>query len=132
MDPDIERRIRSAYAAFARGDLEGTLADFDAESEVASPDYALEGGSLKGREGAAASFQGTLEWVKIDSIEIEELLEGPEGVLAMIRMRGEGRTSGVPVDVVYAHAIELDDVRVRRITWFDTREEGLAAVGLAS
>ena len=47
--------------------------------------------------------------MSVESVDIEELLEGPKGVLAMIRLHGEGRASGVPVDVRYAHAIELED-----------------------
>jgi ketosteroid isomerase-like protein len=131
MDPDLERRIRGAYEAFARGDVESVLDNFDAGSQVASPEYALESGEAEGREAAAASFRGTLEWLSLESLDIEELVEGPDGVLVMIRLRGEGRASGVPVDVRYAHAIEFDDDRVQRFTWFETREEGLAAVGLA-
>ena len=131
MDPDLEKRIRGAYAAFERGDVEAVLDNFDPDSRVANPDYALEGGEASGREAAATSFLGTLEWLSLESIDVEELLEGPDGVLVMVRLRGEGRGSGVPVDVRYAHAIELDDDRIRRFTWFETREEGLAAVGLA-
>jgi len=131
MDPDLERRIRGAYEAFVRGDVETVLDNFDPDSQVANPDYALESGSAAGREAAASSFLGTLEWMSLDSIDVEELVEGPEGVLVMVRLRGEGRGSGVPVDVRYAHAIELDGDRVRRFTWFETREEGLAAIGLA-
>jgi ketosteroid isomerase-like protein len=131
MDPDLERRIRGAYAAFERGEVDTVLENFDSDSQLASPEYALEGGEAAGRDAAAASFLGTLEWLRLESIDVEELLEGPDGVLVMVRLRGEGRASGVPVDVRYAHAIEFDDSRVQRFTWFETREEGLAAVGLA-
>jgi ketosteroid isomerase-like protein len=131
MDPDTERRIRAGYAAFARGDLDAVLENFDAQSEVASPDYALESGEAEGREAAAGAIGGTLEWMNVETLDIEELVEGPRGVLVMIRLRGEGRASGIPVDVRYAHAIELDGQRIQRLTWFETREEGLAAVGLA-
>ena len=130
MDPDLERRIRGTYEAFARGDVDSVLDNFDEGSRVANPEYALEGGEAEGREAAAASFQSTLEWLNLESLDIEELVEGPKGVLVMIRLRGEGRGSGVPVDVRYAHAIEFEDDRVQRFTWFETREEGLAAVGL--
>jgi ketosteroid isomerase-like protein len=133
MDPELEQRIRATYEAFARGDVEAVLANFDADSRVANPDYALEGGEAEGRQAAAATFQSTLDWLKLESIDVEEIAEGPDGVLVMIRLRGEGRASGVPVDVRYAHAIEYDveGNRVQRFTWFETREEGLAAVGLS-
>jgi ketosteroid isomerase-like protein len=131
MDPELEQRIRETYAAFARGEVDTVLDNFDEESRVANPEYALEAGEEEGREAAAATFQSTLDWLTLESLDIEELLEGPKGVLVMIRLRGEGRGSGVPVDVRYAHAIEFEDDRVQRFTWFETREEGLAAVGLA-
>jgi hypothetical protein len=44
MDPDLERRIRGTYEAFARGDVDAVLDNFDADSQVADPEYALEGG----------------------------------------------------------------------------------------
>ena len=131
MDPDIERRIRAGYEAFSRGDLEAALKDLAPEPRFVNPDYALEGGEVEGLEGVAAAFLSVHDWMVVDSIEVDEIVEGPDGYLVMVRILGEGRASGVPVDNRYAHVLEYRDERVHRFTWFNTREEGLAAVGLA-
>jgi ketosteroid isomerase-like protein len=130
MDPDMERRIRGGYEAFVRGDLEATLNEFAAEPSFVNPDYALEGGEVKGLEEVAAAFLSVHDWMRVDSIEVEEIVEGPDGYLVMVRVRGEGRASGAPVDAGYAHVLEYSGDRVHRFTWFETREEGLAAIGL--
>ena len=131
MDPDTERRIRAGYEAFQRGDLEATLRDFSGEPSFVAPDYALESGEREGRDAVAAAFQSVHDWMELDTIEPEELVEGPEGILVMARVRGRGRASGIPVDELYAHVLRYAGGRVQRFNWFETRAEGLAAIGLA-
>ena len=38
MDADLERRIRLAYEAFARGEIEAVLDNFEPDSQLANPD----------------------------------------------------------------------------------------------
>lgn len=130
MDADTERRIRAGYEAFGRGDLEAALRDFTADPRFVPPGYALESGERAGRDAVAAAFASVHEWMELSSIAPEEIVEGPDGILVMARVRGEGRASGVPVDERYAHVLVYRHGRVERFNWFDTREEGLAAIGL--
>ena len=130
MDPDNERRIRAGYAAFERGDLDATMEDFAVDTRFVNPEYALESGEREGREGVEDAFQSVHEWMKLESLDVEEVVEGPEGYLVVVRIQGVGRASGIPVDARYVHVLHYRDDRVYRFTWFDTREEGLAAIGL--
>ena len=78
--------------------------------------------------GSGGSLQ---ELFEIDSVQVDELREGPGGVFVMTRTRGRGRGSGIPNDVTQAHVLEVRDGRIARLAWFATREEGLAAAGLS-
>jgi ketosteroid isomerase-like protein len=129
MDPELERTIRESYAAFAAGDVERATAAFSSDASLVNPDYAMETGV---REGLASLRQGLtslLEQFEYQSLEIEEMLERPGGVLVVSRMRATGRASGAPIDERFTHVLRISDGRVKSWEWFRTREEGLAALG---
>ena len=79
------------------------------------------------REG----LQNLHEQFNYESLEILEIDEGPNGLLVVARLRATGRASGVPIDETFTHVFGLRDGVVVDYRWFRTREEGLAAAGLA-
>jgi ketosteroid isomerase-like protein len=131
VDPELERRIRAGYAAFARGDLETALEHFEPDATMTNPDYDLEAGVLRGRDEVAAALRSLHEWFEYEAVEIEDLIEGPEGVLVVVHFRARGRGSGVPADARFFHAFRTEEGRAAALSWFTTEEEGRRAVGLA-
>ena len=131
MDPSVERLIRDGYAAFARGDSDGLRRVFHPDAEYVNPPYAIESGIRRGVDELSGIWRGLHELFEIDSVQVDELREGPGGVFVMTRTRGRGRGSGIPNDVTQAHVLEVRDGRIARLAWFATREEGLAAAGLS-
>jgi ketosteroid isomerase-like protein len=131
MDPATERLIRQGYAAFARGDLAALRRAFHPDAEYVNPPYAIDGGTRRGVKELSGIWRSLHELFEIDSVQVDELREGPRGVFVMTRTRGRGRGSGVPSDVSQAHVLEVRDRRIVRLAWFATREEGLAAAGLS-
>jgi hypothetical protein len=63
----------------------------------------------------------------------EELIEAGEQVISIARYQVRGRTSGIEVEgPVQAGVWTIREGTIRRVVWFDTREEALEATGLAS
>jgi ketosteroid isomerase-like protein len=73
------------------------------------------------------------EWLsafsEIDA-EVEELIDGGDQILAVIRERELGRASGVPVEGTHFAVWTLAHGKVTRMQMFDSRTEALAAAGL--
>lgn len=130
VDPQLERMIRDAYAAFADGDVE-TLRGFWHEDAIyVNPPYAMEGGTREGRDSLEEMWEGIHSLFEFETVDVLEIAEGAAGVLVVVRYRGRGRTSGAPVDVPMAHVVDIRDGRVARLAWYGTRDEAAAAAGL--
>ena len=61
-----------------------------------------------------------------------ELIEaGEDKVIAVVRISGRAKLSGVEVDMTYAELSTLRDGKVTRSRQFFTRDEALEAAGLS-
>ncbi|HEU0024110.1 MAG TPA: nuclear transport factor 2 family protein, partial [Thermoleophilaceae bacterium] len=107
MDRAVEERIRAAYAAFADGDVETVLAHLSPDVRMVNPAYAVESGMREGLPTLRAAVDGLHDGFLDLSIEVEQILEGPDGVVVTSRWRGSGRVSGAPVDETLTHVFEL-------------------------
>ena len=130
MEPAQERLIREAYAAFVRGDLDSALASFVSEATFTNPAYAVEGGVRVGHDEIRAGFRALHAEFEYSSLEIEQLIEGPQGVLVVVRFQGSGKTSGAPLDVRFSHVFRMRGEEVLDFAWFTSLEEGRGAAGL--
>ena len=62
----------------------------------------------------------------------EEIVEAPDGrVLAICRVRARGRESKVPVEMPFAHVIEVRDGNIVAFRMYSQVADARAAVGLA-
>jgi ketosteroid isomerase-like protein len=100
-------------------------------------DVSEAGGPVAGVVGALRGHAGVRSWLRTwyegfenVTYEVEELLDAGEHVLAVITMRGRGRTSGADVLTRLYGAWTMRDGKVVRVAWFDSREKALEAVGL--
>jgi ketosteroid isomerase-like protein len=129
MDPALERRIRRAYADFARGDLDAAMAGFAPEAELVNPEYSMESDS-QGRDGLRESFEAMHAQFEYESLDVVHIEQTPGGVLVEVRARATGRGSGVPIDETFTHVLDIENDQVVTYRWFSTRAEGRAAAGL--
>jgi ketosteroid isomerase-like protein len=130
VDPALERHLRETYAAFARGDLDATLAAFRPDATMTNPEYAVDDGVRVGRDEVRAGLQSLHDQFEYAGVEIEELLEGPRGVLVVARMEARGRGSGAPLVGRFFHVFRMSGEQVVDFAWFRSLEEGREAVGL--
>ena len=83
-----------------------------------------------GHEGVREAWRDRLSaWGEVD-FEVEELMEAGDRVVAVIRDRQVGRSSGVPLESTHAAVWTLVDGKVTRLQVFDERQQALEAVGL--
>jgi ketosteroid isomerase-like protein len=83
-----------------------------------------------GHEGVREAWREVLSsWGEVD-FDVEQLIDAGERVLAVLREREIGRTSGVPVETTHLAVWTLVAGKVVRMQVFDDRREALEAAGL--
>jgi ketosteroid isomerase-like protein len=127
---DVARRANDAYN---RRDVDGLFA------ELATPDFeyypaivrALDGGGYRGRDGVERFAVDTREnWEELQTIA-EEFRDLGDRVLVLGRMKGRGKSSGVPVDQPFANILDFRGDRIWRSRVYLDHAEGLRAAGLS-
>lgn len=98
--------LRSAYDAYANKDIESFLALLDDEFEFRQSELVPWGGSYRGREGMI-EFLGTITAHVDSGVEVEEMVEAGEHVVAIGRSHGTVKSSGRPFDVRAVHVWKL-------------------------
>jgi ketosteroid isomerase-like protein len=90
--------VRRGYDAWNQGDIEAVLAFLDPEIEWEGYTHIPESGTLSGRDEVKAWLGRFLEaWEELD-IEVTDLIENEDRVIALVRFRALGKESGVKVD----------------------------------
>jgi len=120
------------YEAFSRRELDEIAELMHDEAEV---DFARslgpESGVYPGVEGIERLL--TLYWEAFEdiSIEVEEFVDGPDGIVALVVARGRGRGSGASVEARGPHLWRFRDGKPIRFTLFQEEAEALEAAGLS-
>jgi uncharacterized protein len=131
---DERRRqlLESSYAALARGDLEAALRYVDPEAEIATSGAFLDQGVVyRGHEGAREFFamvDEAFDELAYELLELEEVDD--DRVLAIVRLRGRGKGSGLEVDRKGAHLWTLRGDTAIRMEGFADPDTARAAAGL--
>jgi ketosteroid isomerase-like protein len=130
MSQENVERLRGAYQAFnasQRIDLDALTPDV----EFIQPDEMGGGeGVYHGREGFIRGVRELTGTFDDFHVEVEEFFDLGERVVALVRLRGRGRGSGVPVDAAFAHVVTFRGHQIARWHAYADRAEALGAVGL--
>jgi ketosteroid isomerase-like protein len=119
---------RAMYDAFNRGDMD-TILEL-ADPAVSVEDHGvIDGATYEGREGVVQFLAFQAEAFSAQSVELEELIETGEEIVAVIRLRGEGPVSRVPLEGRFTHVWEIAGGMVRRLRVYATKQEALEAAG---
>jgi ketosteroid isomerase-like protein len=127
---EIVRRVLGNYGD---QDTEKMLADVHSDVEIDySASNAPDASVYHGHGACRAFVQGRFEDFEERSFEATELIDAPpNAVIAVGRMRGRGRASGVGVEAGSVTLWTLRQGKVSQIKLYQTRAEALEAVGLA-
>jgi ketosteroid isomerase-like protein len=122
--------VKRGYAAWNRGDIEGVLSFLDPQIEWRGYTHIPESGTLEGRDEVKAWLERFLDaWEQLE-IEVTELIDAGEQVVALVRFRGSGKGSGVPVEGgTDAHVWTVRDGRIVAVTLYQGTREALKAIG---
>ena len=124
--------VRRGYEAFNRGDIDGVVGFLAPDFEyVASGLVPGVGGVYRGAEGLRR-FVETF-WREFDDprIEVHELVDAGDRVLASTTLRGHGKQSGADTNWGVCQVWTVRDGSAVRGQGFPSRAEALDAVGLS-
>jgi ketosteroid isomerase-like protein len=133
MSEENVKTARDALAAFNRGDLDAFLEywtdDIDYRAAEGAPD---DHGPIQGKDALRVFMQDWLDTFDDFRVEPVELIEaGEDKVIAVVRISGRAKLSGVETDLTYAELHTLRDGKIARGRQYWTRDEALEAAGLS-
>ena len=121
--------VRAIYDAFNRGDP-GAILEL-ADPLVCVEDHALiDGATYEGHDGVLSFLAFQAEAFEANHVELEELIEAGDPIIAVIRLRGEGPLTRIPLEGRFAHVWQIAGGFVRRLRVYASRQEALEAAGL--
>jgi ketosteroid isomerase-like protein len=124
---EIVRRATEEY--LVKGGLDFTILADDVE--IHDHDI-LDGREYRGQRGFVRWLEDWGEAWERWTVEPVEYLDAGDKVVLVFRMVAKGRGSGLELDRLDTLVYEFRDGKAVRLDYFNNREEGLAAAGLAA
>jgi ketosteroid isomerase-like protein len=133
MSEENIKAVRDAAEAFNRGDLDtwfGDVAeDIDYRAVEGAPD---DHGPINSKDALRAYVQDWQDTFDDFTSEPVELIDaGEENVIAVTRISGHAKLSGIETDLTYAALYTFRDGKIVRGREYWTRDEALDAAGLS-
>jgi ketosteroid isomerase-like protein len=124
--------VEALFRAWNRGDRDGWLASTHPEIEWSSAIIRQVEGAETVYRGRAEMLRFWDEWHALWSlhIEVSEVRDLGDSVLAVAVLRTTGKGSGVEVERLFGYVFEFEDGLLRRARAYLSPEEALEAVGL--
>jgi ketosteroid isomerase-like protein len=131
-DVDLVEVFRAEGAAEAlRAAADAGPVSPDAVIEFVGGESALERGEYKGFEGLVEGWRVWLEGWDSQVIQLEELIDAGEQVVALVRIKGRTSRHGVEVEHSPAAVWTIEDGTVVGISFYLDRDQALEAAGLS-
>jgi uncharacterized protein len=130
MSQENVEAVRRLYDAFSTGDFARALEQAEPDFEWIPPARDIQG-PAQGRDELQRLLRNQEEAYEEFRIEAEELTDHGDQVVAFIRIRGRGRSSGVEFDIRAATVWTFDKGRLVRGKAYPNRNEALQAAGLS-
>jgi ketosteroid isomerase-like protein len=121
-----------SYQAFNKGELDEALAVFD--PEIVWHTYLVPGpggGTYHGHDGVRELWSDARNIFGDFRNEPERLVASGDRVVALVRVCGWGKESGVEVEAKIAHVHTFRDGKVARVESYEDREEALELLGIS-
>jgi ketosteroid isomerase-like protein len=122
---------RRGYDALTREGVNGILGFLDPEIEIVEAEGIPGARTYRGHAGLAEAFAVVDEAFDELRFEPEEIVDVDDRVVVVVRMAGRGKGSQAEVSAVVAHVWTVREGKGVRMDMFGSREEALAATGLA-
>ena len=129
MTEENVERVRTMMSAFRAGDYDRALLAFDSEVEgdfTHMPDGRMTHGRDELRR-EVARWQGT--WERFQT-EVEDILDGGDEVVLLVRQTGTGRASRAPSEIRYGQVFAIENGAIVSMKTYLDQSEALEAAGL--
>jgi ketosteroid isomerase-like protein len=125
--------LKAAYEAFARGGLDRFMEHFVDEVDYRAVEGAPDDhGPINSKDALRAYVQDWQDTFDDFTSEPVELIDaGEENVIAVTRISGHAKLSGIETDLTYAALYTFRDGKIVRGREYWTRDEALEAAGLS-
>jgi uncharacterized protein len=133
MSQENVEAFKRGLAAGNRGDIDGLLAELDPDVEWHSALHALLGGEqtvFRGHAGVRKMFRDLDEAFDEIHIEITEIRDLGDRLLAIGRNRARGIASGAEIVSAYALVTEIKNGKTTSVRGYLNTEDALEAAGL--
>jgi ketosteroid isomerase-like protein len=119
------------YEAMAQPDRSGAIEFYDPEIVLVNTSISPETAPYVGYEGLISWVRSVQDAMGAFRVEADETIDVDESrVLVVGRVCGEGRLSGIPVEVPTSSVYTLRSGKIVRLHAYATKAEALEAVGL--
>lgn len=123
---------RRGFEALERGGVEAFLEFIDPEFETTTPsELTVEPATYRGREGLRRYFESFYEIMEEVRFEPEEFIDAGEQVVVPARLVARGRDTGIEAVQQLTMVWTIRNGKGVRVETFATRQEALAAAGVA-
>ena len=120
--------VRSVFAAWESGGLDAAAEFWHPQIDWRAAEGAIDDvGDIRGKEAMRRYLQDWLEDFDDLTFELEEVIDAGQDVVAMQRMSGRAKGSGITTELRYAVVYTVRDGRITRGREYWTREEALEA-----
>jgi ketosteroid isomerase-like protein len=133
MSEENVKAVRDATAAFNRGDLDTWSEFWTDDIDYRAVEGAIDDrGPMHGKAAVRAYVQDWLDNFDNFRSEAVELLDaGEDAVIAVVRISGLAKLSGIETDLTYAALYTIRDGKIARGREYETRQEALEAAGMS-
>jgi uncharacterized protein len=128
-ESDIER-LRAGYEALDRGDLGPVRDMIHPQAEMHDRPEIPDATTYRGWEGIVLSVQASQETFDDFHFVPERFLENDDKIVVILKMKGTGHASGVPVEERIAHLWTIRDGLAIELRAFTEPADALAEAGL--
>ena len=116
--------VNGAYESFGKGDIPGVVETVDGQVKWDSTESLPQGGSYSGQDGVVQFFEAVGgAWDGLE-VEIEDVVESGDRVVAVGKAQGELRGSG-SAGYGFVHVFELDGGKIVRFREYAAPDETL-------
>ena len=124
--------VRAWFEAWERGGIDAVAEFFDPQIDWRAAEGAPDdAGPIRGADAMRAYAQDWLENFDELRVEPDELIDAGEEVVAVQRVSGRAKASGIKAELRYAVVYTVRDGKIVRGREYWERAQALEAVGLA-
>jgi ketosteroid isomerase-like protein len=119
---------RRAIDAFNRSGVDALMDEYAEDAVLIMPPELPNPGRYEGRDAIRRTYEDFDSEFADLVIEVDELVDLGDRVLAMVNWRGTGRTSGAEVSVAAAFTYAFEEGKIKACEYFYDRAAALEAV----